>query len=78
MHGIIRQQNFEQNSGETSYIDIDRVIVRYTDGRTLNFVPEAGRANYSEDDMHELVKVLQRASSIAEWAEAGEISGPGG
>lgn len=78
MHGIIRQQNFEQSSRETSYIDIDRVIVRYTDGRTLNFVPEAGRDNYSEDDMHELVKVLQRASSIAEWSEAGEISGPGG
>lgn len=78
MHGIIRQQNFEQNSGKTSYIDIDRVIVRYNDGRTLTFLPEAGRKNFSEDDMLELVKVLTRASSTAEWAEAGDISGPGG
>lgn len=78
MHGIIRQQNFEQNSGKTSYIDIDRVIVRYNDGRTLTFLPEAGRKNFSEDDMLELVKVLTRASSTAEWAEAGDLAGPGG
>ena len=77
MHGIIRQRNYRKGSG-TSHIDINRVVVRYADGRALNFVPEAGRENFSEDDMLELVKVLTRASSIAEWTEAGDTSGIGG
>lgn len=78
MHGIIRVKNFEQDSGETSQVYVDRVVVRYSDGRTLTFVPEAGRKTFSEDDMLELAKVLARASSTAEWAEAGNMSGPGG
>ncbi len=78
MHGIIRTQNFDQNSSDTSYIDINRVVVRYKDGREVAFVPEAGRSNFSEDDMLELVKVLTRASSTAEWAEASDLAGPGG
>ena len=78
MHGIVREQNFEQNSSQTSFIDIKKVVVRYSDGQVLNFVPEAGRENFSEDDMLELVKVLTRASSVAEWAEAGDTSGFGG
>jgi hypothetical protein len=41
-------------------------------------LPEAGREKFSEDDMLELAKVLARASSTSEWAEAGEVSGPGG
>jgi hypothetical protein len=78
VHGIVRVQNFKQNSSETSHVDIARVVVRYSDGRTLTFTPEAGRENYGEDDMNELVKVLQRASSAAEWSEAGSTSGAGG
>jgi hypothetical protein len=77
MHGIIRVKNFEQDSGETSQTYVDRVVVRYSDGRTLSFVPEAGRKNFSEDDMVELVKVLERAASTAEWTEAGDASGTG-
>ncbi|MCA1728052.1 MAG: hypothetical protein LC751_01165 [Actinobacteria bacterium] len=78
MHGIVRVQNFKQNSSETSKADIARVIFRYSDGRILTFVPEAGREDYSEDDMRELVKVLERVSSTAEWAEAGSTAGAGG
>ena len=48
---------------------ITRVIVRYSDGRALNFVPDARREAFSEDDMLELKKVLSRASSAAEWAD---------
>jgi hypothetical protein len=77
MHGIIRVKNFEQNSSETSQVYVDRVVVRYSDGRTLTFVPEAGRTRFSEDDMVELVKVLERAASTAEWTEAGDASGTG-
>ena len=68
MHGITRQRSIQ--SGDTSEIDIRKVVVRYADGRSLNFVPEAGRENFSEDDMLELKKVLTRASAVAEWAEA--------
>ncbi len=57
---------------------ISRIVFRYSDGRTLTFIPEAGLEDFSEDDMHELVKVLEKASSIAEWSEVGSISGPGG
>lgn len=78
MHGITRVKNFEQNSDQTSQADIARVVVRYADGRTLTFIPEAGRENFSEDDMKELAKVFERASSTAEWSEAGSTSGAGG
>ncbi len=55
---------------------ITRIMVRYADGRVLNFVPDASREAFSEDDILELKKVLDRASSAAEWAEmsAGEGS----
>ena len=74
MHGIYRKRNLNENS-QSSYEDINRVVVRYADGRTLNFIPESGRENFSEDDMLELKKILTRASSTAEWAEVGESSG---
>ena len=50
---------------------ITRVVVRYSDGRVLNIVPDARREAFSEDDMLELKKALDRASSTAEWAEVG-------
>jgi hypothetical protein len=48
---------------------ISRVIVRYSDGRVLNFVADARRPIFSEDDMLELKKIISRASSAAEWAD---------
>jgi hypothetical protein len=50
-------------------VGVTRVIVRYYDGRVMNFVPDAGRDAFSEDDMLELKKVIERISSTAEWAE---------
>jgi hypothetical protein len=52
-----------------------RVVVRYADGRTVTFVPEAGREDFSEDDMHELAKIFARASTVAEWSELDDIAG---
>jgi hypothetical protein len=74
MHGIYRKRDLNESS-QSSHEDINRVVVRYADGRTLNFIPEAGRENFSGDDMLELKKILTRASSTAEWAELGESSG---
>lgn len=70
MHGIIRQRQIDDQS--SSIFRLSEITVHYGDGRTLTFVPEAGRQNFSEDDLHEFVKVLQKASSIAEWAEVSE------
>jgi hypothetical protein len=47
---------------------ITRVVVRYADGRVLNFVADARRPAFSEDDMLELKKVIDQAASTAEWA----------
>ena len=67
MHGIERTRKavgpMEQGVGVT------RVVVRYSDGRVINFVPDAGREAFSEDDMLELKKILEQTSSKAEWAE---------
>jgi len=48
---------------------ITKVIVRYSDGRVLNFVADARRPAFSEDDLLELKKVISRAASTAEWAD---------
>jgi len=74
MHGIYRKRDLNEGS-QSSYEDINRIVVRYADGRALNFLPEAGRENFSEDDMLELKKILTRASSVVEWAEVGDSSG---
>ena len=47
---------------------IRRIVVRYSDGRVLNFDPDAGRETYSEDDILEFKEILDKASAKAEWA----------
>ena len=67
MHGIIRQREIQNE--DSSVFRLTEIVVHYGDGRTLTFIPEAGREDFSEDDLHELVKVLQKASGVAEWNE---------
>ena len=67
MHGIERTRN-TQGSSESGG-GVVRIVVRYSDGRTLNFVPDAQREVFSEDDILELKKVFDNASAVAEWAE---------
>ena len=67
MHGIIRQRDIKDR--DSSVFRLAEIVVQYGDGRTLTFVPEAGRADFSEDDLHEFVKVLQKSSGVAEWTE---------
>lgn len=74
MHGIVRERAVGEEV-EPSYTNVRGVVVRYADGRTLTFVPEAGREDFSEDDMHELAKIFARASSVAEWSELEDIAG---
>jgi hypothetical protein len=44
-------------------------VVRYADGRVMNFVPDARRPSFHEDDVLELKKILTRAASTAEWSD---------
>jgi hypothetical protein len=67
LHGIQRHRQMHDPSGSQG--GITRIVVRYSDGRVIKFVPDAGRQTFSEDDILELKKVLDRSSSTAEWAE---------
>ena len=67
MHGIMRTRNLkDEDSSDIG--DIYRVTIRYADGRTLRFVPDAGREYFSEDDMLQLVEMVMKASGTSEWA----------
>ncbi len=67
MHGI--QRTRKSNGPLEGGVGVTRIVVRYSDGRVMNFVPDAGREAFSEDDMLELKKVLSRAASTSEWAD---------
>jgi hypothetical protein len=49
-------------------VGLTQIVFRYSDGREMTFVPDAGRETFSEDDILELKSVLDRTSSHAEWA----------
>ncbi len=66
MHGIERR-DAQRSPGE--YSGVQRITLRYSDGREVNFVPEAGAEFFSEDDILKLKEILDAASSVAEWAE---------
>jgi hypothetical protein len=67
MQGIERDRN--ANAPMEGSVGISRIVFRYSDGRELRFVPDAGRETFSEDDILELKNVLDRASTHAEWAD---------
>ncbi len=67
MHGI--QRTRKAQSPVEGDVGVTRIVVRYSDGRVMNFVPDANRNAFSEDDMLELKKVISRASSTSEWAD---------
>jgi hypothetical protein len=67
LHGIDRTR--KAHGPTEDGVGITRIVVRYSDGRVMNFVPDAGRVAFSEDDILELHNVLERAASMAEWAD---------
>ena len=66
MHGIIRTRNLKEGTNP-NYNNIRRIEVRYSDGRVMSFVAEAGREFFSEDDGMKLTEILEKTSAIAEW-----------
>ena len=73
MHGIERTRKLPGSLAQEH--GVSRVVVRYSNGRVLTFVADAGRKVFNEDDLLELEKVFARASSVTEWAEVGEAGG---
>ena len=71
MHGIERTRKLQGNSEPDN--GVSRIQVRYSDGRVVNFLPDASRGNFSEDDILELKTVLDKASSTSEWSEIGTL-----
>ena len=67
MQGIVRDR--KGNSPMEGGIGIQRIVVRYSDGREAIFVPDAGRPTFSEDDILELKNLLDRTSAHAEWSD---------
>ena len=67
MHGIQRERR--RTGRGTTGVGVSRVVVRYSDGRVMSFVPDARRPSFHEDDVLELKKILSRAASDAEWAD---------
>jgi hypothetical protein len=67
MHGI--QRTRKSHGPAEQGLGVTQIVVRYSDGRVMNFVPDAGRNAFSEDDMLVLKNVLERTASTAEWAD---------
>jgi hypothetical protein len=67
MHGIERTR--KSNAPKEGGLGVNRIVFRYSDGREMKFVPDAGRETFSEDDVLELKIVLDRTSAMAEWAD---------
>ena len=49
-----------------------KITVRYADGRTLIFVPEAKGQFFDEDDALKLAEIWEASSQISEWSGIAE------
>jgi hypothetical protein len=67
MQGIERAR--KENAPMEGGAGISRIVFRYSDGREMTFVPDAGREAFSEDDVLELKNLLDRTSAHAEWSD---------
>lgn len=70
MHGIERMRKMQGPPKPDN--GIARIVIHYSGDRVLNFIPDAGKDSFSEDDIQELKKVIDRASAASEWAEVSE------
>ena len=73
MHGIERSRRLGGAPPESA--GVQRIVIRYSDGRECVFLPEGGRDGFSGDDALQMAEVLDTASARSEWAEASEQSG---
>jgi hypothetical protein len=67
MQGIERERR--EDAPMEGGLGIFRIVFRYSDGREMAFVPDAGRETFSEDDILELKNIIDRTSAHAEWSD---------
>jgi hypothetical protein len=72
LHGIVLETGTASGSSDARYARMPKITVRYSDGRTVIFVPEARRQFFDEDDALKLAEILEKASQIAEWSGMAE------
>jgi hypothetical protein len=68
MHGIQRERR--HSSRHDTGVGVSKVVVRYADGRVMNFVPDARRPSFHEDDVLEPAPPPPRSgrTSTPGWA----------
>lgn len=73
MHGIERSRRLQGPPPESS--GVQRIVVRYSDGSELVFLPEGRQSKFSGDDTLQMAEILDTASARTEWSEVSEQSG---
>ena len=68
MHGIVLETGTAVGSSDERYSRMPKITVRYADGGTLIFVPDARRRFFDEDDALKLAEIWEKASQIVEWS----------
>ena len=68
MHGIELETGTAEGTSDERYSRMPKITVRYADGGTLIFVPEAKRRFFDEDDALKLAEIWEKAAQIAEWS----------
>ncbi|MBV9453966.1 MAG: hypothetical protein JOZ19_07600 [Rubrobacter sp.] len=68
-HGVEVRRRATNGPGNrrASQVLIRRICVRYEDGWSMCFVPEAGEEFFSGDDVHRVVGMLHKGSESLEW-----------
>ena len=72
MHGIVLETGTASGSSDARYARMPKITVKYSDGRTLIFVPEGRRQFFDEDDALKLAEIWEKASQISEWSGIAE------
>src|SRR5215212_12108614 len=72
VHGIILETGTATGTSDERYSRMPKITVRYADGVTLIFVPDAGRRFFDEDDALKLAEIWEEAAQIAEWSGIAE------
>ena len=60
-------QGVEVRKRSADEVRVRRICVRYEDGGTVSFVPEAKEEFFTKDDSHRVVGMLRAGSEVLEW-----------
>ena len=66
---VTRRSTDSSGDPRASKLELQRISVRYEDGREITFIPEAEEEFFSRDDAERLVGILRKSSAALEWGE---------